>query len=154
MELKPWREKMWCIPKVDSEFVARMEDVLSLYAEPPDEKHPVVCFVDDHYPDADRIRVVLDNLSTHTPVYERFEPAEARRILSRLEFHFTPKRSSWLNMVEIEIGVMARQCLDRRIGDKPTLVAEVAKWEQRRNHEKARIKWLFTVDRAREHPSR
>jgi transposase len=65
---------------------------------------------------------VLDNLSTHTPsaVYERFEPAEARRILSRLEFHFTPKHASWLNMVEIEIGVMARQCLDRRIGDKPT----------------------------------
>jgi hypothetical protein len=95
---------------------------------------------------------VLDNLSTHTPaaLYERFEPAEARRILSRLEFHFTPKHASWLNMVEIEIGVMVRQCLDRRIADKPTLIAEIAKWEHRRNREGARIEWMFTVERARE----
>lgn len=220
LDLKPWQEKMWCIPKVDAEFVARMEDVLTLYAEPADERKPVVCFdetsrqligeervpipaepgqrtrydfeyvrngtvnvfmfvdvnkpwrhakvtdqragadfadcmrelVDDHYPEAERIRVVLDNLSTHTPaaLYERFEPAEARRILSRLEFHFTPKHASWLNMVEIEIGVMVRQCLDRRIPDKSTLIVEVAKWEQRRNRERARIEWLFTVDRARE----
>jgi hypothetical protein len=107
--------------------------------------------VDEHYPDAERIRVVLDNLSTHTraALYERFEPAEARRILSRIEFHFTPKHASWLNMVEIEIGVMVGQCLDRRIPDKATLVAEVASWEHRRNAEKARINWMFTVDRAR-----
>ena len=102
--------------------------------------------------DADRIRVVLDNLSAHSAaaLYQRFAPAEARRILSRLEFHFTPKHASWLNMVEIEIGVMVRQCLDRRIADKSTLIAEVAKWEQRRNRESAQIEWLFTVDRARE----
>jgi transposase len=108
--------------------------------------------VDEHYPDAERIRVVLDNLSTHTPsaLYDRFEPAEARRILSRLEFHFTPKHASWLNMVEIEIGVMVSQCLDRRIPDKTTLVREVAMWEQRRNREGAQIEWLFTVDRARD----
>ena len=162
---------MWCIPKVDAEFVARMEDVLELYGEVPDERRPVVCFdetprqligesrvpvaakpgrpartdyeyvrngtanvfmfvdahqpwrhakvtdrraaadfaecmrdlVDQHYPEAECIRVVLDNLSTHTPaaLYESFEPAEARRILRRLEFHYTPKHASWLNMVEI-----------------------------------------------------
>jgi len=219
-ELKPWQEKMWCIPKVDAEFVARMEDVLELYAEEPDGQRPVVCFdetprqligesrvpvaakpgkparvdyeyvrhgtanvfmfidvhrpwrrakvtdrrtasdfaecmrdlVDKHYPRAERIRVVMDNLSTHTPaaLYERFDPAEARRILQRLEFHYTPKHASWLNMVEIEIGIMVRQCLDRRIPDKNTLVAEIAAWERRRNREKARINWLFTVQRARE----
>jgi transposase len=219
MDLKPWQKKMWCIPKVDGEFAARMEDVLGLYAEAPDPQRPVVCFdetprqligetrvptraepgkrarfdyeyvrngtanvfmfidvnrpwrhakvtdqraaldfaecmkdlVDIHYPQAQRIRVVLDNLSTHSPgaLYERFTPAEARRILDRLEFHYTPKHASWLNMVEIEIGVMVGQCLDRRIPDKATLVAEVANWERRRNAEKARINWMFTIDRAR-----
>ena len=85
--------------------------------------------VDIHYPEAQRIRVVLDNLSTHSAgaLYERFPPAEARRILDRLEFHYTPKHASWLNMVEIEIGVMVGQCLDRRIPDKATLVSEVGR---------------------------
>jgi len=220
MKLKPWREKMWCIPTVNAEYVARMEDVLDLYAEPPDPRRPVVCFdetprqligearvpiqaqpgrprrvdyeyvrhgtanvflfvdvhrpwrhakvtdqrtgldfaacmrdlVDEHYPTAERIRVVLDNLSTHSAaaLYQAFEPAEARRILRRLEFHFTPKHASWLNMVEIEIGVMVQQCLDRRIPEKATLVAEIAAWESRRNAEQAGINWVFTVDRARE----
>jgi transposase len=219
-QLKPWQKKMWCIPKVDAEFVARMEDILELYAEAPDEQRPVVCFdetprqligearvpvvakpgkcarfdyeyvrngtanvfmfvdvhrpwrhakvtdrracrdfaecmrdlVDAHYPNAERIRVVLDNLSTHTPaaLYESFDPAEARRILRRLEFHYTPKHASWLNMVEIEIGVMVSQCLDRRIPSKSILVREIKAWEQRRNRDNSRIKWLFTVDRARE----
>lgn len=100
---------------------------------------------------AERIRVVLDNLSTHTPtaLYETFEPAEARRILRRIEFHYTPKHASWLNMVEIEIGVMASQCLARRIPTKAILVSEVKAWERRRNLEGARIKWLFTVEHAR-----
>jgi hypothetical protein len=108
--------------------------------------------VDDHYPEAEKIRVVLDNLSAHSAaaLYQAFEPMEARRILSRLEFHFTPKHASWLNMVEIEIGVMVKQCLDRRIADKPTLISEIAAWEQRRNTAKARIKWMFTVERARQ----
>ncbi len=107
--------------------------------------------VDVHYPDAQRIRVVLDNLSTHSAgaLCERFTPVEARRILDRLELHYTSKHASWLNMVEIEIGVMVGQCLDRRISDKVTLVAEVANWERRRNAEKARINWMFTVDRTR-----
>ncbi len=104
------------------------------------------------YPKAERIRVVLDNLSAHSAaaLYQAFAPAEARRILSRLEFHFTPKHASWLNMVEIEIGVMAAQCLNRRIPDKATLIKEIAAWERQRHAEKARIKWMFTIDRARQ----
>jgi transposase len=220
MAIKPWQEKMWCVPAINAEYVARMEDVLDLYAEPPDPLRPVVCFdetprqligearvpvraepgkprrsdyeyvrngtanvfmfvdvnrpwrhakvtdqrtcidfaecmrdlVDDHYPEAERIRVVLDNLSAHSAaaLYQAFEPAEARRILSRIEFHFTPKHASWLNMVEIEIGVMVDQCLDRRIPDKATLIKQIAAWERRRNAEKASIDWVFTVDRARQ----
>ena len=220
MSLKPWQEKMWCIPEINGEYVARMEDVLQLYAEAPDPRRPVVCFdetprqligekrvpipaqpgkprrvdyeyvrngtvnvfmfidvnrpwrcakvtdqrtcidfakcmrdlVDVHYPEAQRIRVVLDNLSVHSAgaLYQAFTPDEARRILNRIEFHFTPKHASWLNMVEIEIGVMVQQCLNRRIPDKETLISEVAKWERRRNAERAKIKWLFTVDRARQ----
>ncbi len=219
-EIKPWQKKMWCIPKVDSEYVARMEDVLDLYAEKPNPKKPVVCFdespvqligetrmpiaptpgkparidyeyrrngtanlfvfvdahrswrhvkttdrrtciefaecmralVDVHYPNAERIRVVLDNLSTHTAgaIYQAFSPDEARRVLRRLELHYVPKHASWLNMVEIEIGVLKSQCLDRRIADRGTLEREIAAWEARRNATGARIRWLFTVERARE----
>ena len=106
--------------------------------------------VDEHYPGAERIRVVLENLSAHSAsaLYQRFAPAEARRILSHLEFHFTPKHASWLNMVEI--GVMVRRCLHRRIADKATMVSESAAWERRRNRAQARIDWMFTVERARE----
>lgn len=217
---KPWQQKMWCIPKVNAEYVARMENVLDLYAEAPDPRRPVVCFdetprqligekrvpirrepgkpdrvdyeyirngtanvfmfvdvnqpwrhakvtdrrtcidfaecmrelVDEHYPVAECIRVVLDNLSTHSAaaLYQAFPAHEARRILRRIEFHFTPKHASWLNMVEIEIGVMVRQCLDRRIPHKTTLTAEIAHWERRRNADRARINWIFTVDRARQ----
>ena len=107
--------------------------------------------VDVHYPRADRIRVVLDNLCTHNAknLYEAFQPEEARRILKRLEFHYTPKHASWLNMVEIEISVLASQCLDRRIPDRVTLEREVKAWLQRRDASGERIKWMFTVDAAR-----
>ena len=106
---------------------------------------------DVDYPDAESIRVVQDNLSTHSPgaLYEAFAPAEARRILRRLEFHYTPKHASWLNMVEIEIGVLRGQCLDRRIDDAKWLHREIAAWERQRNTERARIKWMFTTDKAR-----
>jgi transposase len=106
---------------------------------------------DIHYPDADRIRVVMDNLSTHTAgaLYETFPAQEAHRILQRLEFHYTPKHASWLNMVEIEIGVLRGQCLDRRIGDRAVLNAEVAAWQRQRNASGARIKWKFTTEGAR-----
>jgi transposase len=217
--LKPWRKDMWCIPQVDGNYVARMEDVLDLYAEAPDPKRPVVCFdesptqligevrqpippapgqlerydceyrrngtvnlfvfldahrpwrkvkvteqrtardfaecmrdlVDVHYPQAERIRVVLDNLSTHSPgaLYEAFPAPEAHRLVGRLEFHYTPKHASWLNMVEIEIGVLRGQCLDRRIGERHRLVAEIAAWEHQRNAAGARVTWMFTTERAR-----
>lgn len=218
-QLKPWQQKMWCVPKVDAEYVARMEDVLDLYSSEPVRRHPVVSFdespvqligesrqpvaaaperparidyeyrrngtanlfvfldvhrpwrhvkitdhraagdfaecmrdlVDVHYPKAERIRVVLDNLSTHTPsaLYQTFPADEARRILRRLEFHYVPKHASWLNMVEIEIGVLKGQCLARRIGDRATLASEIASWQRTRNSAGARIRWLFTVERAR-----
>jgi transposase len=218
-ELKPWRRDMGCIPQVDGTYVARMEDVLDLYAEVPDPKRPVVCFdesptqligevrqpipampgqlerydceyrrngtvnlfvfldahrpwrtvkvtdqrtardfaecmrdlVDLHYPKAEPIRVVLDNLSTHSPgaLYETFPAPEVHRILRRLEFHYTPKHASWLNMVEIEIGVLRGQCLDRRIEDRHTLEAEIDAREAQRNADGARIKWMFTTQRAR-----
>jgi len=107
--------------------------------------------VDLHYPQADVVRVVLDNLSTHSPgaLYEAFPAPEAHRILRRLEFHFTPKHASWLNMVEIEIGVLRSQCIDRRIDQKDRLVAEIAAWQDQRNLSGARIKWMFTTERAR-----
>jgi transposase len=217
--LKPWRKDMWCIPQVDAEYVARMEDVLDLYAEEPDAKRPVVCFdesptqligevrqpitaapgrierydceykrngtanlfvfldvhrpwrkvkvtesrtaldfavcmrelVDVHFPNAERIRVILDNLSTHSAaaLYQTFPADEARRVLRRLEFHYVPKHASWLNMVEIEIGVLAGQCLDRRIESIEQLTAEIAVWEHQRNAAGARIKWMFTTEKAR-----
>ncbi len=107
--------------------------------------------VDVHYPDAECIRVVQDNLSTHSAgaLYEAFPPTEAKRILRRLEFHYTPKHASWLNMVEIEIGVLRGQCLDRRIDDPKHLISEVAAWERQRNAAGARIKWMFTTEKAR-----
>lgn len=218
-DLKPWRKDMWCIPQVDAEYVARMEDVLDLYAEEPDPERPVVCFdesptqligevrspipaepgqlerydceykrngtanlfvfldihrpwrnvkvtdsraavdfaacmrelTDLHFPKADRIRVVLDNLSTHSAgaLYQAFPAAEARRVLRRIEFHYVPKHASWLNMVEIEIGVLRSQCLDRRIATVKQLKSEIAAWQRQRNASGARIRWMFTTEKAR-----
>lgn len=107
--------------------------------------------LDVHYPLAKTVRLVLDNLNTHTGAsfYEAFSPEEARRLLSRLEFHYTPKHGSWLNMAEIEIGVMNGQCLDRRIPDQSILANEVSAWEQQRNLEETKIRWAFTVSDAR-----
>ncbi len=217
-ELKPWQKRMWCIPKVTPEYVARMEDVLDLYAE-DEPVAPVVCFdetpvqlidetrppipaepgqtvrydyeyrrngtanifmfvdahapwrhakvtkrrtnidfaecmrdlVDLHFPDATKVRVVMDNLSTHKPgsLYEAFPPGEARRVLRRLEFHFTPKHGSWLNMAELEIGVLTSQCLARRIPSIEKLTTEVAAWRRLRAASGAKIDWMFNVDKAR-----
>jgi transposase len=217
--LKPWRKDMWCIPHVDGEYVARMEDVLDLYAEEPDPKRPVICFdesptqligevrqpipaepgqlerydceykrngtanlfifldahrpwrkvkvtdrraaedfadcmrelSDVYFPAAERIRVVLDNLSTHSAaaLYQSLPACEARRLLRRLEFHYVPRHASWLNMVEIEIGVLRSQCLDRRIATQEQLASEIAAWERQRNTSGARIKWMFTTEKAR-----
>lgn len=217
--LKPWRKDMWCIPKIDGEYVARMEDILDLYAEASDPTRPVVCFdespvqligdvrqpipaapgqlerydyeykrngtanlfvcLDAHrpwrkvkvterrtaedfaicmreltdvdFPEAERIRVVLDNLSTHTPgaLYQAFPACEARRVLQRLEFHYTPKHASWLNMVEIEISVMNSQCLNRRIDSRERLAFELDAWQRKRNASRARINWMFATENAR-----
>ena len=107
--------------------------------------------VDVHFPEATRIRVIQDNLNTHNPafLYAVFEPAEAKRIIDKLDFHFTPKHGSWLNMAEIEFSVLSRQCLDRRIGDKATLVQEIESWEENRNKIKATVDWQFTTKDAR-----
>lgn len=107
--------------------------------------------VDIHFPDADRIVITEDNLNTHTPasLYAAFPPEEAKRIWDRLEFHYTPKHGSWLNMAEIELSVLSRQCLDRRIPNQPTLIAEVAAWEARRNASGATVHWRFTTADAR-----
>ena len=218
-ELKPWQKKMWCIPKFDAEYVAQMEAVLELYAEPEDPLRPVVNFdeamkqmvadtrdpipakpgqtekqdyeyrrvgtaniflffdrhrgwrkakvterktavdfaecmrdlVDTHYPNSEKIRLVCDNLVTHRPasLYKAFPPEEARRILRKIEFNYTPKHASWLNMVEIEIGNMNQQCLDRRIPEWDVLKKELAAWEESRNQEKATIEWLFDLSKAR-----
>ena len=218
-DLKPWRRDMWCIPHVDGEYVARMEDVLDLYAEAPDPERPLVCF--DETPvqligevrqpipaNRDSASATITSIAATAPsissspsirigagatsrsptaappwttptacvnsstsiiptppasvscrticrsitpgaLYQAFAPAEARRILRRLEFHYTPKHASWLNMVECEISVLQRQCLGRRIDDPKRLRNEIAAWQRRRNKARARIKWMFTTDKAR-----
>lgn len=107
--------------------------------------------VDEHFPDATRIIVIEDHLNTHNPavLYEVFEPAEAKRLLERLEFHYTPKHGSWLNMAEIELSVLSRQCLEQRIPDQLTLSKQVTAWEKARNQAKATINWRFTTKDAR-----
>lgn len=215
---------MWCIGKLNASYIARMEDILDLYAKPADEKYPLVNFdeagkqlveevnepkspapgkiakedyeykrggmanifmffdrhrgwrktkvthskkacdfaecmrelVDKDYPDANKIRVVLDNFGTHSEasLYKAFPASEARRVLRRLEFHYTPKHASWLNMAEIEIGNMNKECLDRRIADVATLTRELEHWQMERNNEKASINWMFGVEKARKKLSR
>ncbi len=107
--------------------------------------------VDVHYPHAERVVLVLDNLNIHVSgaLYETFPPAEARRVLARLELHYTPVHGSWLNMAAIELSVLSRQCLDRRIPDADTLSEEVAAWEARRNAHPTPIEWRFTTTEAR-----
>lgn len=107
--------------------------------------------VDVHYPDADKIVLVQDNLNTHTPasLYEAFPPAEAKRLADKVEIHYTPKHGSWLNIAEIELSTMSGQCLDRRIPDRETLEREVAAWEQERNALGGPVNWRFTTDDAR-----
>ncbi len=107
--------------------------------------------VDVHYPEAEKLVLVMDNLNTHTPasLYEAFPPAEAKRLADKLEIHYTPKHGSWLNMAEIELSVLAEQCLDRRLPDRPTLEREVAAWEAERNAATRTITWRFTTADAR-----
>jgi len=107
--------------------------------------------VDERYPDAEVVRVVQDNLNTHKPasLYEAFPPQEAHRILKRLEFHYTPKHGSWLNIAEIELSVLNRQCLNRRIADKDFLINEISAWNDDRNLNAKSVDWQFTTHDAR-----
>lgn len=116
-----------------------------------DYAHLLKDLVDLHYRDALLITVVQDNLNTHSPasLYKAFAPQEARRILQRLEFCYTPKHGSWLNMAEIELSILARQCLDQRLAEFETLEAEVAAWVKARNQEQSWIDWRFTTEDAR-----
>ena len=107
--------------------------------------------VDVHFPEAERITLVMDNLNTHTPasLYKAFAPEEARRILERLEIHYTLKHGSWLNMAEIELSILSKQCLDRRISDQATLKQEVTAWEAECNAKTTSMDWRFTTEDAR-----
>jgi transposase len=116
-----------------------------------DWAHQIKELVDERYPQAQRIVLVMDNLNTHSPasLYEAFDPAEARRLANKLEIHYTPKHGSWLNMAEIELSVLSRQCLDRRVPDFESLQAEVAAWQERRDETGGEIEWRFTTEDAR-----
>ena len=107
--------------------------------------------LDVNYPRAERVTLVMDNLNTHSPasLYEAFEPAEARRLIDRLEVVYTPKHGSWLNMAETELSVLSGQCLDRRMECKELVVSEVAAWEAERNQAEAKVRWRFTTEKAR-----
>lgn len=117
----------------------------------PDFAYRIKEMGDLHFPHAEKIGVVVDNLTIHTPAafYQAFEPTEARRLGCRLELHYTPKHGSWLNMVEAEIAVLSRQCLERRIPEIELLQRESAAWEAARNEQKATVKWQFKTGDAR-----
>jgi transposase len=116
-----------------------------------DFAHAIRDMVDEDYPKAEVIVLVMDNLNTHKPasLYEAFEPAEARRLIEKLEIHYTPKHGSWLNMAETELSVITKQCLDRRIPDVAILRSEIAAWERHRNKARSKINWQFTTHDAR-----
>lgn len=218
-ELKPWQHKQWCIGKITSGFLWRMEKILDLYEQPYDPKHPLICFderpcqlIDDvltplamepgkpkredtqykrkgvcslliafepltgqrfvqirkqrtkqdyahfmkelagvRYPNAEQIVLIQDNLNTHSPgsFYATFPGAEAFALAESFQMHYTPNHASWLNMVEIELSILARQCLKRRIGDIQTLEGEVLALVKKRNDQKATVQWRFTKNDAR-----
>ncbi len=116
-----------------------------------DWAHCVKDLLEVHYPGAEQVVLVQDNLNTHPPasLYEAFEPAQARRLADRLELHYTPRHGSWLNMAEIELAVLAGQCLDRRLADRATLEREVAAWQAARNKAGRGVDWRFTTEDAR-----
>lgn len=163
---EPLPAKPGYVHRYDSEYERNGVSNLFLFFEPltgrrhlsvtdqrtaVDWAHQVRDLVDVHYPDAERITLVMDNLNTHTPasLYKAFAPAEARRLLERLDIHYTPKHGSWLNMAEIEFSILSKQCLDRRIPDQPTLRREVKAWEAERNARASSMDWRFTTEEAR-----
>ena len=116
-----------------------------------DWAHQIKFLVDVRHKDAEKIVLVEDNLNTHCPasLYKAFSPEEARRMLDKLEFHYTPKHGSWLDMAEIELSILSRQCLDRRIPDQETLKKEVKAWEDQRNNSNSTMEWRFKTEDAR-----
>lgn len=130
-----WRHVQVTQQRTKQDFAHCMQELVAVY-----------------FPEAVKIRVVLDNLNTHSPAsfYETFAPEQARQLARKLEFHYTPKHSSWLNMAEIEISVLMEQCLDRRLGQIELVEQEVAAWEAERNERRAKIDWRFTVTKARD----
>ena len=164
------REPIPCAPgrpeRVDDEYVRNGVAEIFMEVEPlAGRRHVAVTerrtrkdwawqikgMLDDRYPKAIKVRLVMDNLNTHSiaSLYETFEPQEARRLAERLEIHYTPKHGSWLNMAEIELSVLKGQCLNRRIPDMTTMKAEVAAWESNRNNSTKKINWQFTTSDAR-----
>ena len=141
---------MTCEPLAGWRHVAGTERrTMEVFAE--DFAHQMRWLADAAYPEAEKVRVALDNLNTHRPasLYETFEPKEARRVIQRLEFHYTPKHGSWLHMAEIEFSVFSNQCLNRRIEDEESLKREVAALETERNQAGATINWRFSTNDAR-----
>ncbi len=116
-----------------------------------DYAHVLKEIADIRFPEAEKIILAQNNLNTHCPasLYKAFPPAEARRLVERFEWHYTPQHGSWLNIAECELSALSRQCLDRRIADKETLTAEVKAWEMDRNDQKAKVNWRFTTEDAR-----
>lgn len=137
---------LWCQPLGNRRHVEVTERRTKV-----DWAHVAKDLVDVHFPDAEQIVLVQDNLNTHTPasLYEAFPPKEAKRIADRFEFHYTPKHGSWLDIAEIELSALTRQCLDRRIPDQETLIKEVAAWEAERNAAQVTVHWHFTTADAR-----
>ena len=164
------REPIPCAPgqpaRIDDEYVGNGVVEIFMEVEPLGGKRHVAIterrtrkdwamqikqMLDERYPDAIKVRLVMDNLNTHsiTSLYETFPPKEARLLAERLDIHYTPKHGSWLNMAEIELSVLKGQCLDRRIADMATMQAEVAAWERDRNNSLKKIDWQFTASDAR-----
>jgi DDE superfamily endonuclease len=154
------------VEKIDDEYVRNGVTEIFMEVEPlAGRRHVVVTerrtrkdwaaqikqMLDERYPDALKVRLVMDNLNTHNiaSLYETFSPQEARRLAERLDIHYTPKHGSWLNMAEIELSVLKGQCLDRRIADMATIQAEVAAWQTARNNSTNKIDWQFTTPDAR-----
>jgi hypothetical protein len=133
--LAGWRHVKVTDRRTKQDFALCMQEMVELY-----------------WPNTKKIRLVVDNLNTHTPasLYEKYCPEKARRLVKKLEFHYTPKHSSWLNIAEVEISVLTQQCLDRRIGSRQILESEVTAWETERNERRAMIDWRFTLPHARD----
>jgi hypothetical protein len=152
--------------KIDSEYIRNGTCSIFAFIEPLGGKHHVSVrehrtavdwaeeikyLVDEMYPDAEKIILVMDNLNTHKPssLYKKYKPEEARRIIRKLEIHYTPKHGSWLDIAEIELNIMTRQCLNRRIDSIEKLTSELAAWEKERNENHSKVNWHFRTKDAR-----